>query len=307
VSIALIAPDRDLHGLVRALEEQSPETPVEVWPNLGRLDRVEFAVCWRPPVGVLATLPALKAVSSLGAGIDSILNDPTLPADLPVGRLSGSHLAQDMAGWVLAHVTSIWFDLARFEVQQAAGRWAPSSPQRVARVGLMGTGAVARPLIASLTAWGCEVHGWNRRGRAIRGLTVHKGPKGLIEMASAVDFLVCLLPLTSATTDILDQRVFEAMQPGTTLINAGRGQHLVEKDLLEALERDRPGRAVLDVFRREPLPVDHPFWQHPRVRISPHCAAISQDKETANLILRSYREVIAGRPPLGEANREQGY
>ncbi len=307
MSIALIAPGRDLSGLVAELRAQAPDVDVERWPDLKHPDRVDFAVCWNPPSGALAGLPSLKAATSLGAGVDGILSDPELPKALPLGRLSGPRLGQDMAGWLLAHITGLWFDLERFNRQQRQGRWQAWSPKRSPRVGLMGTGAVAQPLIEASTALGFSVHAWNRGGMRIDGVAAHSGRPGLMRMAASVDFLVCLLPLTPSTAGILDKSLFAAMPRGAVLINAGRGQHLVEDDLLTALGRNRPGRAILDVFGEEPLPPGHPFWRHPAVTVSPHCAAVSQDQETAGLILESYRRICRGLPPIGLVDRTRGY
>jgi len=307
VSIALIAPGRDIGGLAAELRVQAPGIDIEVWPDLHHPDRVEFAVCWNPPSGVLASLPSLKAATSLGAGVDGILKDPGLPEALPLGRLSGRGLGYDMAGWLLAHINSLWFDLERFARQQRQGSWQPWSPKRSPRVGLLGTGTVAQPLIRASLALGFEMHGWNRSGVSIDGLIVHSGQTGLTRMASRVDFLICLLPLTLETSGILDIKLFDAMAPDSVLINAGRGEHLVEEDLLAGLDRGRPVRAILDVFGEEPLPPRHAFWRHPAVTVSPHCAAVSQDQETAGLILESYRRVRRGETPSGLVDRERGY
>jgi len=307
VSIALIAPGRDISGLVAELRAQAPGIDLEVWPDLHHPDRVEFAVCWNPPSGVLASLPSLKAATSLGAGVDGILKDPALPAALPLGRLSSQGLGHDMAGWLLAHITSTWFDLERFDRQQRQGIWRTWSPQRRPRIGLMGTGTVAQPLIRTSLALGFKMHGWNRSGVVVDGLIGHSGQSGLERMTSRVDFLICLLPLTRETAGILDRTLFGAMARGSVLINAGRGEHLVEEDLLTGLARGRPSRAILDVFGEEPLPSRHPFWRHPAVTVSPHCAAVSQDQETAGLILKSYRRVRRGRAPSGLVDRARGY
>jgi glyoxylate/hydroxypyruvate reductase A len=307
MSIAVIAPGRDLSGLIAEIRKLEPTLEIDVWPDLKRPDQVDFAVCWNPPPGAVAGLPSLKAATSFGAGVDGLIADPSLPPDLPLGRLSGPHLARDMAGWVMAQVTSHWFELKRFARQQSEQRWQPWSPQRSPRIGLLGTGAVTAPLIKSLDALGFEILGWNRRGTPVDGVSIHSGASGLTEVARRADYLICLLPLTPATVGILDQNLFAAMPAGSVLINAGRGRHLVEDDLLRALDQGRPGHAVLDVFEEEPLPQDHPFWRHGAISISPHCAALSRDAEVASLLVESYRRVRAGRPPLGEVDRALGY
>jgi len=307
VSIALIAPDRDLRGLVQEIRQAAPDLIVQQWPKLHQPEQIEFAVCWHAPRGIFSTLPSLKAASSLGAGIDSLLSDPDLPPELPIGRLTGSRLARDMAAWLLAHINREWFRLDRFDIDQGKQQWRPWSPSRPPRIGLLGTGAITEPLIQAATALGFEIRGWNRRGTGIEGVAIHTGESGLLEMAATVDVLICLLPLTAATRGILNAQLFSSMAQDSILINAGRGPQLVEEDLLDALDQGRPARAILDVFEHEPLPPGHPFWAHPAVRISPHCAAVSQDKETAALILESYLRVLQGLPPSGLVDRERGY
>jgi glyoxylate/hydroxypyruvate reductase A len=151
------------------------------------------------------------------------------------------------------------------------------------------------------------VLGWNRSGRSVDDLSVHSGTEGLRRIADRSDVLINLLPLTDETRGILGARLFATMRAGSMLVNVGRGEHLVEPELLEALDRDRPGCAVLDVFREEPLPEAHPFWTHPRILVTPHCAAVTRPDEAAALAAESYRRVTAGEPPLGRVDRGRGY
>lgn len=307
MALLIATPGRDVAVLVDHLQRLEPALDLRVWPDCGRLEDIEFAVLWQQPPGLLAALPALKAVSSLGAGVEHVLADPDLPMDVPVGRLAGPRLGADMAAYLVAQVVSHWRRLAQFSALQANTCWEPWAPESVPLVGLLGTGAMGSAVVRAFQALSIPVAGWNRSGAAQDDIPMHQGADGLMVLAGLADYLICLLPLTPATRGILDADLFARMKPDSVLINVARGAHLDEMALLAALERGRPGLALLDVFQQEPLPPEHPFWQHPRVRITPHCASLTCMREAAELILESYGRVRAGQSPLGLVKRQQGY
>ncbi|MEE4639437.1 MAG: glyoxylate/hydroxypyruvate reductase A [Wenzhouxiangella sp.] len=307
MSILLATPGRDSTGLAASLRQQAPSLDVRVWPDTGPLDEIRFAVCWQQPPGLLRTLVNLQAVCSLGAGVEHVLADPDLPAGMPVGRLAGKRLASDMAGYLLAQVLGHWRGLARFRDHQARGEWRPWAPPDPPRIGLLGSGHMARPAARTFQALAIPVRAFNRSGRALGTVEIESGRDGLLALAQWSDYLICLLPLTRQTRGILSAELFAHMRRGSVLVNVGRGAHLVESDLLAALEGNRPATAILDVFDQEPLPSQHPFWNHPKVHITPHCASITGDQEAARLIIESYRRVAAGRAPLDAVNRTLGY
>lgn len=307
MSLLIVTPDRDSSELAAEIRARDPDLDVRLWPNSGALEEIRFAVLWQQPAGLLRSLGGLLAVSSLGAGVEHVLNDPDLPPDLPVGRLAGRRLAADMAGYVVAQVLGHWRGLADFRSQQARAEWRPWTPARPPRVGLLGLGAMGTATATALQALDIPVRGFSRSGRGPDGLSVASSRAGLEELAGWSDYLVCLLPLTPDTRGLLNARLFACMQPGSVLINVGRGEHLVESDLLKALAQNRPGAAVLDVFEHEPLPADHPFRSHPSIQITPHCASITSDEEAAALIVESYHRVLAGQLPLAPVNRALGY
>lgn len=307
MTVLLATPGRDSTGLAEAIRRHSPSLEVRVWPETGPLADIRFAVLWNQPPGLLGQLGSLQAVSSLGAGVEHVLSDPHLPPGLPVGRLAGQRLAADMASYLLAQVLAHWRRLPAFRQQQARHEWTPWAPEDSPRIGLLGTGTMARTAARAFRALDIPVRAYNRSGRGVDGITVESGRAGLFALAQWCDYLVCLLPLTDRTRGILDAGLFARMRPGSVVVNVGRGAHLVEADLLEALDRGRPDAAILDVFEQEPLPDRHPFWDHPKVHITPHCASVTGDEEAAGLIVESYRRVVAGRAPLGAVDRSLGY
>lgn len=308
MALLIVATDRDTTRLAERVAALAPDIEVRVWPDTGRCEEIEFAVLWRQPPGLLAHLPGLKAVSSLGAGVEHVLADPDLPADLPVGRLAGPRLASDMAAYLVAQVLWHWKGLDRYASLQREKAWQPWSPRNLPTIGLLGTGQLGRAAAGAFRALDLPVAGWSRSGRGpTEALRMYRGRQGLNELAASADYLVCLLPLTEQTRGILDASLFQAMKSDAVLINVGRGEHLVDDDLLQALDDDQLGLAILDVFSTEPLPETHPFWTHPKIRITPHCSAITRTEEAAKLIVDSYRRVLAGQPPLGQVQPDRGY
>lgn len=307
MALLIAAPNRDTSAVVAHLKRLDPELDVRVWPELGDPAEIDFVVLWNHPRGLLGQLPALKAASSYGAGTERILADPDLPADLPVGRLAGPRLAVDMAGFLAGLVIGRHRGLFGFHDDQRRRRWRPWAPDCVPVIGLLGTGRMGECAAGVFRALAFTVLGWNRSGRGPAGMEMFHGDTGLEAMAGRSDYLICLLPLTSATRGLLDHELFSAMRPGSCLINVGRGEHLVEADLLAALKQDRPGYAFLDVFSREPLPGEHPFWSHPKVFITPHCASYTLPEEAATLMLESYRSVCAGGSPRDLVDPDSGY
>ncbi len=307
MALLICASDRDTSRLAARVAAMAPGVNVRNWPDIGQPEDIDFAVLWRQPPGLLPRLTGLKAVSSLGAGVEHLVNDPDLPEHLPLGRLAGPKLASDMAAYLVAQVLWHWKGLDRFAGQQSERRWQPWTPRHTPTIGLLGYGHLGQACARAFQALDLPVTAWTRSGQSIDDTVVHSGASGLATLAAQADYLICLLPLTDQTRGILNQRLFTTMKPDSVLISVGRGPHLIEADLAPALEQRRPALAILDVFDQEPLPADHPFWQHPQIRITPHCSAITRSDEAAELIVESYHRVRKGLPPLGLVKRERGY
>lgn len=307
MAFLIATPDRDSDELARCIRARDPDIDLRIWPELGRAGDIRFALAWKPPAGLFEQLPGLEAVSSLGAGVDSLVDNPEIPDDVAIGRLAGPRLASNMAAYLVAVVVARWKNLTGFIEDQRAARWNQWAPENPPVIGLLGTGEMGRRAAAAFAELEFPLHGYNRSGRGPKGVEMHSGPGGLAGIAAASDYLINLLPLTPETQGILDASLFAEMREGSTLINVGRGRHLVEEDLPGALDNNRPGFAILDVFREEPLPAGHPFWAHPNIFITPHCASITLTREAAELAVKSYHRVLAGKPPLAVVDRERGY
>jgi glyoxylate/hydroxypyruvate reductase A len=270
---------------------------------------VEYAVVWAPPAGGIARFANLKAVVSVGAGVDHVLRDPQLPRHLPILRTTGPDMVQRLREYVALHVLTHHRDLAVTDAFQARAHWQQivTPVARKRRVGIMGMGQIARACAATLVSLGFDTAGWSRSGTAIEGVTAFAGPEGLAGFLARTEILVCLLPLTPATRDILNRDTFARLPKGARLINAARGGHLVEEDLLAALASGQIAAATLDVFRTEPLPPAHPFWKHPAIRVTPHIASYIDAETGASVIAGNIRQFERTGTCDAIADPERGY
>ena len=302
--------DLDRFELWRAaLNEVLPDLEIRPWEDPGDLEEIEFALVWKPPHGALRKFPKMKAIFSVGAGVDALLGDPDLPDGVPLCRMVDDSLTRGMVEYTLLHVLRHHRDQPLLEENQRAGEWdafaSPLASER--RVGVMGLGAIGGAAAEALAALGFQTAGWSRGPKEIAGVECHHGPDGMKAFLRDAEILVCLLPLTPETEGILDKNLFRQLPKGACLINAGRGDQQVEEDILDALESGQLGHATLDVFREEPLPSDHPFWNHPRVTVTPHNAAITEAKSATRIVAENIRRLGKGRPLLNLVDRTAGY
>jgi glyoxylate/hydroxypyruvate reductase len=307
-ALLFFSPLDDPRAWRTALERRLPSLEVRE-PNAGgAVEDIRFALVFRPPPGLLASLPNLQAIFSLAAGVEGLLADPTLP-DVPVCRLVDPSLRRTMAEYVLAAVWRVHRGFDRFARDQAVGRWA-FEPPRLAEsttVGVLGLGDIGGAVAMGLAGAGFSVRGWSRRGRTLPGVRSHAGPDGFRAMLAGLDVLVSVLPGTAETRDLIDARVFAALGPGAHFVNVGRAEALVEADLLAALDEGHLGGATLDVFRKEPLAPDHPFWRHPRVLMTPHVAGFPLPETAAAAVADNVERAMAGLALMHVVDRRLGY
>ena len=292
----------------REIARHLPDLEMRVWPETGDIADIEVAVVWKPPAGMLATLPNLKLIVSLGAGVEPILQDPTLP-DVPLVRMVADGLTVDMAGYVVFQVL-YWHRLMdQYATLQAEARWEQLDhrPASEVTVGFLGMGELGAASAGTLRTLGYRLMGWSRSPKSIEGVKSFSGPDGLAAMLPQCDLLVCLLPLTDETRGILNAKLFAALPKGAVVVNAARGGHLVESDLLDALESGHLRGASLDVFATEPLPADHPLWRHPKVRITPHVAGVTHPSRCVDQVAAAMTALCEGRPLPNVVDRSRGY
>ncbi|AMV71081.1 glyoxylate/hydroxypyruvate reductase GhrA [Desulfuromonas carbonis] len=309
MSIAIIYPGHDRSAWVQALQSRQPDLEVEVWPQITAPERVELALCWNQPSGCLRQFPNLKLISSFGAGVDHLLNDPQLPDDIPIVRLVDPQLQQSMAEYVLLGALGHFRRYQDYSSLQRAKSWQPLAIPHISavHVGIMGCGEIGRFVGEKLAATGFTVHGWSRTPRRIEGVVTYSGEQELATFLGRSHILVCLLPLTALTENILNAELFGQLPKGAYLIQVGRGAHLVEDDLLAALDAGQLAGALLDVFRQEPLPPEHPFWRHAKIRVTPHIASITNPNSAVEQIIANYHRLRQGKEPLNLVDRHRGY
>jgi glyoxylate/hydroxypyruvate reductase A len=297
----------DAHRLAADVQNLDRGIDARVWPEAGDPEEVEMIVAWRQPQGLWSSFPNLRLVASFGAGVESLVGDADLPANVAVVRTVDGALAHGMAEYVVTAIADWRRGWTSYRKDQDLGRWRPRSYSFACTVLVLGMGRMGSGVVRSLEAVGHRVLGWRRSGKALNGVEGFSGRSGLEAALPEADVVVCLLPLTPDTEGLLEGTLFSRMKKDSLLINVGRGAHLVEEDLIPALESGRPGHAVLDVFRREPLPEDHPFWKHPCITITPHVAALTDPKGAAERIVENWRRLQSGETLVDLVDRGRGY
>jgi len=310
--VALGSGDHD--PWVKQFRALLPDRPVFKLGDTYDPDTIEFAMTWYHPPGSLAGYPRLKAIFSMGAGVDHLFRDPNLP-DVPMTRVVDPDLTQRMTEYVVLHTLSILRQTRHYLDQQNKSLWLDDDWQPAAgdvRVGLMGLGVLGTDAAQKLTMMGFNVAGWSRSAKAIDGIKTFAGDAELPNFLARTDILIVLLPLTTETRGIINAKLLKGLArdgrvKAPSLINAGRGGLQVETDLLVCLDDGTLHEAVLDVFQTEPLPAQSALWSHPRVTITPHNASVSDPIAVAREIAAQVRRVEQGEALLNTVNRTKGY
>lgn len=291
---------------VEGLQAALPEADVSFWqPGAAPAD---YAVVWSPPQQMFDEQLTLKGVFNIGAGVDPFLG-LTLPPGAVLVRLEDAGMSVQMAEYVCHAVIRHFRELDAYEDAMAQGQWAFRKPRRREEfpVGVMGLGVLGARVAKALAHFEFPVHGYSRTRREVPGIHCYAGEEEFGDFLRATRILVCLLPLTNETQDIMNRRTLSLLQPGGYVINVARGAHLVEDDLVELLDSGHLSGATLDVFRTEPLPAEHPFWKHPKVTVTPHTSARTLRDETIAQIAGKLRAVERGEPIAGVVDRKRGY
>ena len=294
---------------VAPLTAALPDVEVMLWHRDLPAQGAEIAVVWSPPAEFFERENKLRVVFNLGAGVDGILKVPSLPADVAVVRLEDAGMAVQMAEyavWAVTRASRCFDDYVR---QQQDGVWQalPETKRAQWPIGVLGMGVMGTRVAEVMAALDYPVAGWSRSGKVPAGVERFAGPGQLPAFLARTRVLINTLPLTADTRDILRRETFDQLLPQAHVINMGRGDHMIEEDLLASLESGHVQGATLDVFRQEPLPADHPFWTHPGVTITPHVAAISLQHETVGQVTDKIRRYLKGEPLTGVVSRERGY
>jgi glyoxylate/hydroxypyruvate reductase A len=285
----------------------APQLEFAQWPFAGDPSRVRYLAAWMPPAD-LSCFPNLEVVFSVGAGIDQF-DLSAIPPQVALARMVEPGIIDGMVEYVTLATLSIHREWLAYRDQQRAGAWQARRvrPASTRRVGVMGLGVLAQAVLAQLCSLGFACAGWSRSNHTVEGADCFSGADALPAFLARTDILVCLLPLTESTRGILDRRLFAALPRGAALIQCGRGAHLVQDALLEALESQQLSQAILDVCEPEPLPSGHAFWQHPQIMLTPHIASMTQPETAVDVVLDNIERHQSGRVLTGLVERERGY
>jgi glyoxylate/hydroxypyruvate reductase A len=271
---------------------------------------VDYVFTFRPPHGFLKTLPNAKLVFSVGAGVDGILSDPEYPRHVPLVRFVDRTLSREMAQFCVMHVLMHYRMQRSFDRAQAGRKWRQAMLQKRAnetRIGILGLGEIGALTAERLRDFEFDMAGWSRTRKEVRGVKSYAGEEELGEFLARTDILICLLPLTPDTRGILNAKLFAQLPNGAYLINVARGGHLVDEDLIAAIDSGHLSGATLDVFHTEPLPETHPFWSHPKITVTPHIAAISEPRVAAQYVVDGIRRFERGEPVGNIVDTNRGY
>ncbi|WP_417842724.1 2-hydroxyacid dehydrogenase [Thalassospira sp.] len=270
---------------------------------------IDFAMLWKQPQGMMKSLANVRGIFSLGAGVEHVLSAPFLPKNVPIVRLEDAGMAQQMVEYHTYAALHFMRDFDHYMRSQNNGDWHPRDVAEIGhfRVGVMGLGALGATVATHLSNMGFAVSGWSRRMKAIEGVTTFAGAETLDEFLGQTDILICLLPRTGQTEGLLDSARLSKLPANAAIINASRGAMIVEEDLLRLLDTGHLRGAFLDVAVNEPLPSSHPFWNHPKIRLTPHIAAATRIGPAVDQIAENISRIDKGETPIGLVDLNIGY
>ena len=288
--------------------EQIPELPIRIWPDTGDVRDIQYLAFMHPDFNALPTFPNLKAMFSRAAGVDDIVSHPKLPK-VPLGKVEPPDGDPMMTEYVVMHVLRLHREMPAYQAAQARREWLriPIARPEQRRVGFLGLGMMAKAPALILKSLGFNVSAWVRSPRQSAEVPIFHGRDQLEPFLNQTDIAVCLLPLTAETEGIFCARTFAMMPRGAMLVNVGRGKHVVDKDLIAALDSGQLSYAALDALWPEPLPPESPLWLHPRVTIMPHVARRPTVAQLVTEMVKNIRSIEAGGRLLEEVDLRLGY
>ncbi|MES2019466.1 MAG: glyoxylate/hydroxypyruvate reductase A [Pseudomonadota bacterium] len=286
-----------------------PQAEVVLWQDGAAIAPCDYAVLWAPPAAMLAHLTQVKAIFITGAGVDGALKFGDALPDVPIIRLGDAGMGVQMAEYVAYAVLRYFRRFDDYEQQARQGQWKPLAQHAKEdfSIGVMGMGVLGKRVLESLASFGFPLRAWSRSDKQMDGVTCYSGMDGLNAFLAGTRVLVCMLPLTPETSNLLDRARLSQLPEGAYLINVARGAHVAETDLLTLIRSGRIAGATLDVFRTEPLPPPHPFWDEQRITLTPHIAAMTLPFESAVQIGGKIVALERGEPVADLVDRKRGY
>ena len=305
--IQLQAPRDEGAAWHKALAAALPEATIRVWPET--FDDADYALVWKPPPELFVRVRPKRAIFNLGAGVEVLIGIPALPADVPVVRLEDAGMATQMAEYVTLAVLSAYREAAAYTMQQRERRWQPRPrlPKSQFVVGILGFGLLGQAVAAALAPFGFPLQGWSATRKDVHDIRSFAGPEELAPFLASTRVLVCFLPSTPVTRDLLDKATLSQLPRGAHLVNVARGGIVVDEDMIALLDEGHLAGATLDVFRDEPVPADHPFWHHARITLTPHVSAVTLVEDSIAQVVDKIRRLERGESVTGVVDRARGY
>ena len=307
--ISIICQNKDPLPWLKALKDIDSSLDVRIFPHDANREEIECVLAWSQPEGIFNDYPSLRCIMSMGAGVDKLVEDPSIPCNVAITRIIDSELIDSVVEYVLAAVMSYVRNLQDYYENKQEKLWEQSSYRKIknVNVGVMGLGYIGCAVTEKLFQIGFKVSGWSRSKKNLNGIKTFHGKEFLEKFLSNSEILICLLPLTSNTRGIINVETLSQLPKGAYFINAARGEHVIEEDLLLMLNSQHISGAFLDVFCEEPLPQKHPFWKHRRIMVTPHIAGLTNPQSVAPQIVDNYRRLKAGKPLINQVDIERGY
>jgi len=309
MAILIYKGNRDISAWIEALKAVDETLDIRIYPKVGDPGEIDFVLTWPYPHGLWHAFPQIKAISSIGAGVSHIVDDPTLDPKIPILKLTDSRLNQSMWEYLLAAISYQAMQLPLYGYQQEQKQWKELPPRRFdgVTVGIFGLGNIGKFVAEKLASLGFVVKGFANSPKEIAGVEVYTPKETTDEVMGSLDIAVSILPLTPSTVGFFDAAFFASLKKGAGFINVGRGPQVDEVELMQALDSGQLSHAWLDVFVDEPLREDHPFWTHPKVRVTPHIASITDPRSVAAQIVDNYHRAIKGEVLENVVDRASGY
>ena len=306
LNVVYYSADQDAAAWIPGLRAALPQASVSLWePGAPPAD---YAVVWKPPQQLLDEQTGLRAIFNTGAGVDALMQ-LNLPPGVPVIRLDDAGMSVQMAEYVCHAIIRHFRELDGYEADMEGGKWSFRKPRSRADfpVGILGLGVLGQRVAKAVAQFDFPVNGWSQSPKSVAGVRSYQGAAQLEDFLAASRFLVCLLPLTTQTENLLNAERLAQLRPGGYVINVARGAHVVDADLIAAIDSGHLAGASLDVFRVEPLPQTHPFWAHPKITLTPHTSARTLRSESIAQIASKIDALQRGDSVAGRVHAARGY
>lgn len=308
MSIVILFNQKKSEDWLLKIKELLPNKKIEVYPDIEDKSKVEFLITWKPNEGYVNEFPNLKVVQSVGAGIDHLLHTP-LSDDIRITRIVDPALKQDMFEFILTNILISMKNMHFYAKEQSEKKWSPNDYKSInnTTITILGLGEIGKLVAEKLSLLGFRVKGWSNSEKSINDVESFMGKEELNQAISDTDFIVNILPLTSETAGILDTSFFNQLKDQTVLINVARGGHLVDEDLINAIENNKIKESYLDVFNQEPLNENHPFWQNSAIHITPHIASITKPETAIQQVVENITRLDNGEDLMNQVDLKRGY